>query len=74
MTINVMLDGSAVSIDAAVFEELFEQSVVNDRVGVRRALARSEIKFRDLVELARVAEIPYPLFFAPMDVVYRFDF
>ncbi len=69
MTINVMLDGSAVSIDAAVFEELFEQSVVNDRVGVRRARARSEIKFRDLVELARVAEIPYPLFFAPMDVV-----
>lgn len=69
MTINVMLDGTATPISSEVFEALFEQSVVSDRVDVRRAIDRSEIHFRDLVRLARAAEIPYPLFFAQIDLV-----
>lgn len=69
MPVNLMLDGTRVPIDRDVFVALFEQSVVSDRVPIRRALERSSIKYADFLELARAAEIPHPLFFAPLPVV-----
>lgn len=69
MVINVKLDRTAVPIERQVFESLFEQSVVCDRAPVRNALRDGFIAYRKLVGLSREAEIPYPLFFAPMEVV-----
>jgi hypothetical protein len=69
MFINVMLDGIATPVDRGAFEALFEQSVVNDYADVKTALKSGEMPFRKLVEMARKAEIPYPLFFAPREVV-----
>lgn len=69
MTIKVKLDREAVPISREVFEALFEQSVVSDRAGVTNALRDGHISYAKLVNLSRIAEIPYPLFFAPIDVV-----
>lgn len=48
---------------------LLDNSVANDRAAYRHALERGEIKYADLVEIARVGHIPLPLFFAPLAVV-----
>jgi len=69
MSINVTLDRVATPIDRGVFEALFEQSVVRSYATVTKALETGSISFKDLVDHARKAEIPYPLFFAPRDVV-----
>jgi hypothetical protein len=69
MSINVTLNRVATPIDRGVFEALFEQSVVRSYAKVTKALEAGSISFKDLVEHARKAEIPYPLFFAPRDVV-----
>jgi hypothetical protein len=69
MTMNVTLDRTPVPIDREVFEALFEQSVVCERAAVRDALRDGTISYRKLIGLARDAEIPYPLFFAPLPVV-----
>lgn len=69
MSIKVMLDRVPTSIDREVFEALFEQSTVRSYATVTRALETGSISYRDLIEHARKAEIPYPLFFAPLDVV-----
>ena len=69
MSINVTLDRVATPIDRGVFEALFEQSVVRSYAKVTKALETGSISFKDLVDHARKAEIPYPLFFAPPDVV-----
>lgn len=65
-TIDVMLNGKPVPIERRVFTALLDQSVVNDRAPVRKALETSRIPFRTLVELSRAAQIPYPLFFAAL--------
>jgi hypothetical protein len=69
MSIDVTLDRVATPIDRGVFEALFEQSVVRNYAKVTKALETGSISFKDLVDHARKAEIPYPLFFAPRDVV-----
>lgn len=69
MSINVTIDRSAVPIDRAAFEALFEQSVVHDYEPIKKALKSGSMPFREFVRMARKAEIPYPLFFAPHDVV-----
>lgn len=69
MPINVMLDRTPFPVDRGVFEALFEQSTVRSYAKVAKALETGTMAFRDLVDLARKAEIPYPLFFAPRDVV-----
>ncbi len=69
MSINVILDRVPTSIDRGVFEILFEQSIVRSYAKVKEALEKGSISFSDLVEHARKAEIPFPLFFAPRDVV-----
>ncbi|MDM7888316.1 hypothetical protein ACIPEP_16530 [Curtobacterium sp. NPDC087082] len=68
-TIAVTLHGSRVMIDRVVFVELFENSVVSARVPYRHALERSTISFSDLVDLARTAQVPYALCFAPRELV-----
>ncbi|MDO8308223.1 MAG: hypothetical protein Q7V58_07680 [Actinomycetota bacterium] len=69
MSINVTLDRVATPIERGVFEALFEQSVVSGYAAVRNSLKTGSISFTELVKMARKAEIPYPLFFAPRDVV-----
>jgi len=69
MYINVMLNRVPTPIDRGVFEALFEQSVVRSYAPVTKALDSGSISFKDLVKHARIAQIPYPLFFAPRDVV-----
>jgi len=66
---DVLLDGTRTAIDKEVFANLLGNSVVNGRVPFLRAIERSEIHFQDLVELARKAEVPFPLFFAPLEQV-----
>lgn len=62
----VLINGVHVPIDPAVFSELLENSVVNGRAPYHHALERNEITYTALVELARKAEVPHPLFFAPL--------
>lgn len=69
MPINVTLNRVATPVDRRVFEALFEQSVVRSYAPVTKALESGSISFKDLVDHARKAEIPYPLFFAPHEVV-----
>lgn len=62
-------DWDGVGVERAVYEALFENSVVRERAEVLRGLDRSRIRFADLRDLARKAEIPYCLFFAPKEFV-----
>lgn len=55
-------------VEREVFKALLDQSVVSGRKPYTKALAASGISFDKLVELARIAEIPYTLFFAPQAV------
>lgn len=66
---DVLINGERVSIDRAVFVELLENSVVNGRAPYHHALERNEIHYAALVDLARKAEVPHPLFFAPFTLV-----
>jgi hypothetical protein len=67
--VDVLVNGDRVPIDRAVFMELLENSVVNGRAPYHRALDRDEIPYTELVHLARKAEVPHPLFFAPLALV-----
>ncbi|MDQ1077275.1 MULTISPECIES: hypothetical protein [Microbacterium] len=66
---DVLLYGERIPIDRAVFVELLENSVVSGRAPYYRALERDEISYTELLELARKAEVPHPLFFAPLALV-----
>lgn len=68
-TIALRLDGETVALDRAVFTALFEASVVHSRAPYTHALESSTIRFADFLNLARAAQIPYALFFAPREVV-----
>lgn len=65
----VVLDGAHVPIDRGVFVSLFHNSVVASYADVRKALAGQPIPYQKFLKLAYQAQIPYPLFFAPRDVV-----
>lgn len=69
MLLDVIIGGDRVAIDRSVFVELLENSIVNSRAPYLHALERSEIQYTELVDLARKAEVPHPLFFAPSAVV-----
>lgn len=60
-----------VLIDRAVFTALLDNSVVSERAPYRRALESGQIRFGELIGLARKADIPYSLFFAPEQVAIR---
>lgn len=68
-SMKVLIGGERVTIDLRVFKDLLGNSVVNGRAPYLRALETSEILYSDLVELARKAEVPHPLLFAPMPLV-----
>ena len=57
------------SVEREVFVALFHNSVVSNRAPVRRALAGKSLSLKTFLKLSREAEIPYPLFFAPLDAV-----
>ncbi len=57
MTIKVTLDREAVPISREVFAALVEQSVIYDYVPIRRALTPGAVPCRELVRVARKAEI-----------------
>lgn len=69
MDVLLSINGVEVPIERDVFEALFLNSVVAARANVEKALGGEPLSFRSFLELARQAEIPYPLFFAPLDVV-----
>ncbi len=66
---DVIIGSDRVTIEKAIFFDLLENSVVNGRAPYRRALETSEITYSDLLALSRKAEVPHPLFFAPVPVV-----
>jgi hypothetical protein len=70
-TVGIWLGGDCVAVDREVFTSLFEASVAASRAAYLKALETSRITFDDLVGLARAAQIPYTLFFAPKPVVER---
>ncbi|MCC3294271.1 hypothetical protein LJ756_06505 [Arthrobacter sp. zg-Y411] len=69
MTIRLLLNGTAIPIDEAVFTTLFDNSVAATYAGYAKALESKSIKFADLVDLSRKGDIPYSLFFAPLSLV-----
>ena len=69
MTIEVRIGGTGVLVDRSVFVDLLSNSVASERADYIHALERSRISFSELVSLARVADIPYVLFFAAAPVV-----
>lgn len=69
MSINVTLDGDSIQIDRAVFTILLDNSVAGLYAGYRSALESGSIKFADLLKLAKHGDIPYPLFFSPLELV-----
>lgn len=66
---RVIIAGESVPIDRSVFVDLLENSVVNGRAPYVHALEQSKIQYSELLKLARKAEVPHPLFFAPPAVV-----
>lgn len=66
MSIDVMLERTAVPIDEEVFTALLDNSVAGTYRGYGKALESRRITFADLIFLARKGEIPYSLFFAPL--------
>lgn len=67
--IAVRIGHEAVDVERDVLTKLFDNSVVSDYSAYRAAVTSGYIKFDDLVGLARKAEIPYSLFFAPQKLV-----
>ncbi|MEV7398619.1 hypothetical protein [Aeromicrobium sp. NPDC092404] len=67
--VTVALNGALVPIERDVFIALFSNSVVSTYAGVRNTLDGKPLPFKEFLNLANKAEIPYPLFFAPKGVV-----
>ncbi|HAM21199.1 MAG TPA: hypothetical protein DCQ04_02795 [Actinobacteria bacterium] len=65
----LVLNGARVSLDREVFVSLFRNSVVASYSDVRKALDGQPMPFKTFLKLTYQAQIPYPLFFAPRDVV-----
>lgn len=66
---DVLVNGTAVSIDTTVFTTLLDNSVAGTYVAYQRAMVTGSIRLADLVSLCRTGEIPLPLFFAPIALV-----
>lgn len=69
MTIDITVDGNGVAVPRSVFTSLLENSVVRNRAPYRDALKSGRISLSELAKLARTADIPYALFFAPAELV-----
>lgn len=68
MTIAVSRGRSTTVIERKTFMALMEDSWQREAKDYRKALEASRISFTKLAALGRSAEIPYSLFFAPIDV------
>lgn len=69
ITIYVQLEGVPIPIRRAVFTTLLDNSVAGTYADYEKALSSGAIKFPALLRLARIGEIPYPLFFADLPFV-----
>lgn len=69
MTIDVLVNGTAVPIDSAVFHLLLDNSVAGTYADYDKALVAGSIPLRRLEYLCRRGDIPLPLFFAPLALV-----
>jgi len=69
MPIKIRLDRGAVEVETSVFRALFDESVVSRDKKYIEAVDREGIGFTAFVGLARKADIPYSLFFAPEEFV-----
>ena len=58
-----------IQIDKKVFVSLFDITPIKQYVAYQKAISENEISFTDLKILAEKADIPYPLFFAPKNIV-----
>jgi hypothetical protein len=67
--ITVVLGGDSIRIDEQIYRSLFDNSVVHSLKSYERSIISKTIGFGDLIILARKAEVPYALFFAPKSVV-----
>ncbi|MER7070277.1 hypothetical protein [Terrabacter sp. NPDC000476] len=68
-TLNVVIGTESITIQRAAFTTLLDNSVAGTYVDYGKALASGGIKFPALLRLARIGEIPYPLFFAGLPFV-----
>lgn len=66
---DIIVGGKIVKTEDAVFDALFENSVVHYYADVLNSVKTGHISFEMLRNLARKADIPYSLFFAPAEVV-----
>lgn len=69
MPVTLLVGRELVQVEREVFSALFGNSVVAGYVGVKKALEGKPLPFSEFLDLSRKAEIPYPLFFAPREVV-----
>ncbi|HEY1019267.1 MAG TPA: hypothetical protein VGE25_09730 [Sediminibacterium sp.] len=67
----VKIKKELVSIDKEVFTNLLDIPYVQEYAAYQKAISSNTIKLRELKELAERAEVPYPLLFAPLDVVQK---
>lgn len=70
-SVELSVGRERIALSRDVFELLFENSVVHNHQPYRRAVEAGKISFSTLLALARKAEIPYSLFFAPLAVVEK---
>lgn len=68
-TISVSLDGQKIAINRKLYTELFDNSVVYGLAPYQHSLENGTISFKNFVELARKADIPYALFLSPSTLV-----
>ena len=67
--LSVSVGKGSIYIDSRIFAKLFGNSHVYHKRGYRDAVDKKKITLKCLQELAREANIPYSLFFAPEEVV-----
>lgn len=68
-TITVQLKDGDIEIDKRVFLALLDLSPIKSYVAYKNTLMCDSISFTNLKFLANKADVPYPLFFAPLDKV-----
>lgn len=67
--IAVQLGGDSLRINEKTYKNLFDNSVVHGLTKYEQSIENKSIGFFDFVELARKADVPYTLFFAPKEFV-----
>jgi len=67
--IYVKVDRKKVGIDRSCFVDLLDTSSIKELSSYQLALTENEIMLADLKNLAQKAGVPYPLFFAPKEIL-----